>query len=388
MRDFTFHVPTRILFGKDRLGEIPSLIGDRTVLILYGSDRIRKTGLLGGIEDELVSAGIQVVGLGGVEPNPRIELVREGVRICRDMDVGFILAVGGGSVIDTAKLMALSIGHDGDPWDIMMRRVVPGEDIPASGLPIGVVLTIAAAGSEMNGNLVISNLSEGRKLALRTDFLRPVFSVLDPSLTFSVPRDQTANGIVDILSHLFENYFSPDMDATVSDRVTEGVMRSVIEAGPVVMNDPSNYEARATLMWASSVALNGITACGKIGDWATHAMEHGLSGLTDVAHGVGLAVLTPAWMEEVLSEETLPRFLLYARNVWGITGDGMDAARKGIEMTRGLFTSMGMPVHLRELGVKEGQLDEMAERSVIWGDIGFLKTLDKDGVLAVFRRAL
>jgi alcohol dehydrogenase YqhD (iron-dependent ADH family) len=255
-------------------------------------------------------------------------------------------------------------------------------------LPIGTVLTFAGTGSEMNGNAVISNKKSEQKLAIHCDFLRPRFSILDPTYTFTVSKEQTAAGAVDIFSHVLEQYFSPTLDAFLQDRLAESILKTCINYGPVVLNEPTNYNARAQLMWASSLALNGLLGYGKITDWATHGIEHAVSAMYDVTHGVGLAILTPFWMEYVFNKENMNKFVEYARNVWTVEEkNDLETAKKGIEKTREFFTNLGMPNRLRDVGVKEMRLLDMAEKTVLYGTVGKLKKLEKQDVLAILKNA-
>jgi len=294
-----------------------------------------------------------------------------------------VLAVGGGSVVDCAKVIAAGVNYDKDPWDFFEGKAKIRE-----ALPVGVVLTLAATGSEMNVNAVISNDTTKEKKGIASNFLLPKFAVLDPTYTYTVPPFQTAAGIADIMSHVFEQYFSANHDAYLQDRMCEAVLKTCIYYGPVACSQPENYEARANLMWASTIGLNGILSVGKLTDWATHMIEHEVSALYDVTHGAGLAILTPHWMEYVLDEPALPKFAHYAHNVWGITGDNeKETALAGIERTRKFFQSLGLPTRLRDVGVEEPSLELMAERAVAGGTLGRFKKLGKEDVLEILRRA-
>lgn len=386
MLNFTFENPTRIFFGKGqikRLGEEVKRYAQR-VLLLYGGGSIKANGIYDQVVAALSEGGISYVELGGVKPNPRIDSVREGVRLCRENDLQLVLAVGGGSVIDCAKTIAAGVYYNGDPWDFFIRRARI-----AQALPVGVVLTLAATGSEMNNNAVISNDETREKKGLSSNLLFPRFAILDPAYTYTVPPLQTAAGVADIMSHVFEQYFSANSDAYLQDRMCEAVLKTCIHYGPIACAEPDNYEARANLMWASTIGLNGILSVGKLTDWATHMMEHEVSALYDVTHGVGLAILTPYWMEYVLDEATVSRFALYARNVWGLTGgDEQELARQGIEKTRSFFKLLGLPATLSEVGVKEDSLELMAERAVGGGTLGRLRKLSKEDVFRILKNAL
>lgn len=386
MLDFTYMVPTKILFGKnmiERLDDELVHIGNN-VLFVYGQGSIKKTGLYNTVTDIFSKNSIEYRELPGVQPNPHIAHVRRGVDLCRQYDIDSIVAVGGGSVIDVAKTIATGVYFSGDSWE--MFKI--GDSAIQKALPIGTVLTVTGTGSEMNGNAVISNDDTREKRAIHHDILRPRFSILDPTYTFTVPKEQTAAGTVDIFSHILEQYFSPTQEAFVQDRLSEALLHTCRCYGPIVLTEPRNYEARAQLMWTSSLALNGILGYGRITDWATHGMEHALSAMYDVVHGVGLAILTPFWMEYVLGDETVERFVQYAHRVWNIKGqDDFVVAKKGIQETRDFFVSMGMPRTLRAVGVKEDKLLEMAEKSVFHESIGKFMRLDKDAVLQILKNA-
>ena len=386
MLNFNYLVSTRVFFGRESLQNLGNEIkecGER-VLFVSGQESIKKTGLYDEIIDIFHQNGFSYVELSGVQPNPRISLVRKGVDLCRKEKIDCILAVGGGSVIDTAKTIATGFYHEGDPWELF----VLGDSSVKKALPIGTVLTFTGTGSEMNGNAVISNEETREKLAIHKDILRPRFSILDPTYTFSVSKHQTAAGTVDIFSHVLEQYFSPTREAFVQDRLSEGLLRTCIQYGPVALTAPSDYEARAQLMWASSIALNGLLGYGRVSDWATHGMEHALSAMYDVTHGVGLAILTPFWMEHVLGDETVGKFLEYAKYVWGIEGSNhQTVAKRGIERTREFFTSLGMPQRLRDVGVDQNALMTMAQKAVVHGTLGKFKKLGVQDVLTILENA-
>jgi hypothetical protein len=386
MLDFNYKISTQIFFGRnsiEHLGEELKQYG-KQILFVYGQGSIKKTGLYDTVVDIFAKNNFVCHELSGVQPNPRVSLVRKGITICRQQGIECIVAVGGGSAIDSAKTIATGFYHDGDPWDLF----VIGDSSVKRALPIGTVLTFAGTGSEMNGNAVISNEQTEEKLAIHKDILRPRFSILDPTYTFSVSKSQTAAGTVDIFSHILEQYFSPTKDAFVQNRMAESLLKTCIEYGPVVLAEPTNYEARAQLMWTSSIALNGLLGYGRVSDWATHGIEHALSAVYDVTHGVGLAILTPYWMQYVFNEETKDKFVEYARNVWQIKGSNEDViAKKGIEKTREFFTRLGMPQTLRNVGVKQNTLTKMAEITVKHGDVGKFKKLGKNDVLTILKNA-
>ncbi|MBE3122517.1 MAG: iron-containing alcohol dehydrogenase [Thermoplasmata archaeon] len=386
MLDFNYMVSTKVLFGKnkiERLGEELKQYG-KNILFVYGRGSIKKNGLYDSVTNIFSRNSIVYHELPGVQPNPRITSVRQGIKLCREQNIECIVAVGGGSVIDCAKTIAAGFYHEGDPWDLFLL----GDSTIKKALPIGTILTFAGTGSEMNGNAVISNEETEQKLAIHNDVLRPRFSILDPTYTFTVPRNQTAAGTVDIFSHILEQYFSPTKDAFVQNRVAESLLKTCIYYGPIALTEPTNYEARAQLMWTSSLALNGLLSYGRITDWATHGIEHAVSAAYDVTHGAGLAILTPYWMQYVLSEETTEKFVEYAQNVWQVKGkNDLAVARKGIEKTREFFTDLGMPKTLRDVGVQENKLEDMAEKTVLYGDVGKFKKLGKNDVLTILKNA-
>ncbi|MBN2166793.1 MAG: iron-containing alcohol dehydrogenase [Marinilabiliaceae bacterium] len=387
MKNFNFYAPTKILFGKNRINDIGKEIlqSGKRVLFAYGSGSIKKSGLYDKVVSILNQSNIPFVELSGIQPNPRMSSVREGVRLCRDNNLDFILAVGGGSVIDCSKAIAAGVSYHGDAWDFMMRKAKIETPIP-----IGTVLTLSATGTEMNGNAVISNDDESDKRAMGDDSLRPVFSVLDPTLTYTVNEYQTSAGTVDIMSHIFEQYFTDDQGTFIQDSIAESILKTCIKYGPIALKEPDNYEARANLMWASSLALNGLTVSGKLaGDWATHDLEHQLSAINDLTHGAGLAILFPNWMEFVLNDKTAYKFAQMARNVWNINeSDDMVAAKKGIRCVRDFFVKLGMPSSLSEVGFKDEHVDVMADKVCMFGPVGMFKRLNVDDVKAIYQRAL
>lgn len=389
MKNFNYNVSTKILFGTgkvDELGNEVKKIGNK-VLLVYGKGSIKKNGLYDKVIEVLKREEITIFELPNVDPNPRIECVYYGAETCKREGIDLVLAIGGGSTIDCAKAIAAQSKYNGDVWeDLYVKNKMKQL---TCALPVASVLTLAATGSEMNGNSVISNMNENRKLAIGSDLLRPVFSILDPIYTYSVNKYQTAAGTADIMSHIFEQYFSPDHDGFLQNRLMEGLLKTVIHFGPIAYNEPENYEARANLMWGSSLALNGLLTYGKIStDWATHGMEHELSAYHDITHGVGLAILTPVWMEYVLSDENVHRFEEYGRYVWDISGDDpMTIAKESINKTREFFKSLDIPSTLKEVGIAEENLERMADAAVAFGPLGTMKKLHKADVLEILKRA-
>lgn len=390
MKNFNYNIPTKILFGKGKVEKLGSEINKYTskVLLVYGMSSIKKSGLYDLIKKQLADFNIECFELAGVDPNPRIESVYEGAKICKENNIGLVLAAGGGSVIDCAKAIAAQAKYEGDVWQDFYVDNKLGELRDA--LPVASILTLAATGSEMNGNSVLSKMDTNEKLAIGHGKLRPVFSILDPTYTFTVNKFHTAAGVVDIMSHVFEQYFSPDKSGYLQSRLMEGILKTAVHFGPVALKDPKNYEARANLMWSGSLALNGMMSFGKEStDWATHAMEHELSAQYDITHGMGLGILTPYWMDYVLSEENAHRFVDYAKNVWGIEGDSeMSIARKAIDKTREFFTSLGIPKTLTEVGIDHEKFEIMAEKAVKNGPLGTMKALEKEDVLEIYTMAL
>ncbi|MBR6101312.1 MAG: iron-containing alcohol dehydrogenase [Ruminococcus sp.] len=361
MDNFNFCSPTEFVFGKGRENECGSFVkkyGGSKVLIHYGGGSAVRSGLLGRVKDSLAAQGVGFAELGGVQPNPRDTLVYKGIELCRAEGIDFILAVGGGSVIDSAKAIAAGTLYDGDFWDFYSGRKVE------KALPLGVVLTIAAAGSEGSGDSVITKEDGLLKRGTGSDVLRSKFSVLDPELTQTLPAYQTACGATDIMAHVFERYFTNTKEVEITDRLCEAVLLTMVKETPRVITDPNNYEARANIMWAGMVAHNGLVGVGRSQDWNSHAIEHELSALYDCAHGAGLAVIMPAWMEFVHSHDVM-RFCQMATRVFGCQmnyADPETTAMEGIQRFRAFLHSIGMPVNLSELGAKEEDIPLLVEK--------------------------
>lgn len=360
MNNFNFCVPTDIRFGRDQIECLPEELKKygKRVLLVYGGGSIKRTGLYEKIQSLLKE--FEIYELSGIEPNPKLSSVRKGVALCKEHKIDVVLAVGGGSCIDASKHIACGAFYEGDPWDLVLdRSKVTG------ALPIAVVLTICATGSEMNSGAVISNEETNEKLEINTPLLYPALSICDPTYLYTLPAKQTAAGTVDIMSHVFEQYFQPNDGAYLTDRLAEAVLKTCVHYGPIALKEPENYEARSNLMWSSTVGLNHLLTVGKGGAWSVHPMEHELSAFYDITHGVGLAILTPAWMRYVLSDETVARFAMYARNVWDIEEtDPYRAAQLAVDKTEEFFISLGMPSTLREVGIDHSRFAEMAEEAV------------------------
>lgn len=361
MNAFTYHTPTRYVFGPGaecRAGEELAALGLNKVLVVSGHSSARRSGVLGRVTDALTASSIEWAELCGIDPNPTDIKVRQGIEICRRRSIDGILAVGGGSVIDTAKAIAAGVPYDGDFWDFWAGKAVVKE-----ALPVAVVLTIPAAGSEGSGNSVITLSESKRKISLRTDVaLRPKVAMLNPELTFTLPPEQTAAGIADMMAHIMERYFSPTPDVVVTDRVSEGVLQAIVEEAPKVMADPTDYQARANIMWCGTLAHNGVCGTGCAEDWSSHAIEHEISALYGVAHGAGLAVVFPAYLTYV-SRTKPAKVAQLGRRVFGVgESDDRVAADMAVTRLREFFGSLGLPLTMRELGIANPDITYMVER--------------------------
>lgn len=362
MNNFSFHSPTEFVFGKDTENKTALLCrkyGATKVLIVYGGGSVVRSGLLQRVEQVLQETAIPYVELGGVQPNPTDPKVYEGIDICRRESVDMLLAVGGGSVIDTAKAIAAGVPYQGDFWDFFA-----GKSVVKEALKVGVVLTIPAAGSEGSGNSVITRLDGLQKLSLRTpDALRPVFAVMNPELTFSLPPYQTACGIVDMMAHIMERYFTNTTGVEITDRMCEGALKAIIKEAAVVMAHPDDYEARANLMWCGTIAHNGICGVGRQEDWASHFMEHEISAVYNVAHGAGLAVVFPAWLT-FMAEHHPGKVCQFAERVWDVAPatNPCDTALEGISRLKAFFSAIGMPVNFTQLGIENPDIALLVEK--------------------------
>lgn len=388
MINFDFYSPTKIYFGKNReneVGEIIKKYGFKKVLLHYGQNSIKKTGLYDKVILSLKNAEVSFIELSGVEPNPKIELVRQGVKIVKDEQIDFILAVGGGSVIDSAKAIACGAKVDFDPWLFNLHQKTPTD-----ALPVGVILTISAAGSELSNSCVISDLDTYFKNGFNSDHIRPLFAIENPELTYSVSKFQTGCGIVDILMHTIERYFTDTPEIEFAKNISEGLIKSVIDAGYKAIKDPSNYDARSTLMIASSFSHNGLTGLGGKMYFTVHKLEHQISGTFDnVAHGAGLSVLFPAWAKWIYKED-LNSFVRFAKNIFNITeGTDDEIAYKGILALEKYFKDIDMPTRFSDLGITPESFEAMASR-ITKNDtvkvVGFIE-LDKKAVLEIFELA-
>ncbi|MES0856071.1 iron-containing alcohol dehydrogenase [Geobacillus sp. G4] len=387
MQEFIFRNPTKLIFGKGQLERLKEEVPrcGKKVLLVYGGGSIKRNGLYEEVMKILGNIGAEVIELPGVEPNPRVSTVRKGVDICKREGVEFLLAVGGGSVIDCTKAIAAGAKFDGDPWEFITKKA------PVTGaLPFGVVLTLAATGSEMNSGSVITNWETKEKYGWGSPFTFPQFSILDPTYTMTVPKDHTVYGIVDMMSHVFEQYFHHTPNTPLQDRMCEAVLKTVIETAPKLINDLENYELRETIMYSGTIALNGFLQMGVRGDWATHNIEHAVSAVYDIPHAGGLAILFPNWMKHVL-DENVSRFAQLAVRVFDVDPAGKserDVALEGIERLREFWSSLGAPSRLADYGIGEENLELMADKAMAFGEFGRFKTLNRDDVLAILRASL
>ena len=361
MKDFVYYAPTEVVFGKDSEKQVASLVkkyGGKKVLVHYGGQSAKKSGLLDNICGLLNEGGVEFIELGGVVPNPRLSKVREGIALCREQNIDFILAVGGGSVIDSAKAIAYGVPYDGDVWDFYL-----GKATAETCLPVATVLTIPAAGSEMSESSVITNEDGDVKLGYSNNISRPKFAIMNPVRTYTLPPYQTAAGVTDMIMHTMERYFTHDDDMTLTDSVSEALMRTLKDSVMEVLKNPTDYRHRAQIMWGGSIAHNGLTGCGLSDDWATHQLEHELSGMFDATHGAGLAAIWPSWARYVY-KENVSRFVRFAVNVMGVENDFTNpeaTALKGIEAMEEFYHAIGMPINIHELIGREVTDDEIRE---------------------------
>ncbi len=388
MDNFTFYSPTYFVFGKGKENETGHYVrrfGGSKVLIHYGGGSVVRSGLLDRVKASLDKEGVSYIELGGVKPNPRSGLVYQGIELCKKEGVDFVLAVGGGSTIDSSKAIAMGAVYDGDFWDFYAGRAAAER-----ALPVASVLTIAAAGSEGSDGSVITNEDGMYKRPYGSEVIRPVFAVMNPELTMTLPPYQTASGCTDIMAHVFERYFTNTRNVEITDRFCEAVLKTIIKELPKVLEDPNDYEARANIMWASTMAHNDICGVGREQDWASHNLEHELSALYDCAHGAGLAVMFPAWMTYVMPHD-VNRFAQFAVRVWGCEMDfehPEETAREGIARTKAFFHSIGMPTSFSELGAKEEDIPKLLDTLQIDGRTeGFFVKLGRKECEEVYRLA-
>lgn len=388
MNSFDFYSPTYFVFGRDReadTGKYVKKFGGSRALVVYGGQSAKKSGLLDRIQKSLSYEGIFALELGGVKPNPRSGLVREGIELCRREKIDFLLAVGGGSVIDTAKSIAMGAVYDGDFWDFFSGKT------PETALPVGVVLTIAASGSEGSPNAIITNEQTLEKNAAEADCIRPKFAVMNPALTESLPPFQTACGITDIISHAFERYFTNTPGVEFTDRLLEGIVIAMMHEGRRVMEDPHNYDARANIMWGGMVCHNDILGVGRKQDWNSHHLEHVLSAVYDCAHGAGISVIMPAWMSYCIEHTDGMRFAQMACNIFGCRMDYDDpkrTAREGVAAFKNFLKSIGMPLTFAEIGADPGSIEKLVEMNNIGdGVTGGFVGLDRQAHFEIYEIA-
>ncbi|WP_242219317.1 iron-containing alcohol dehydrogenase [Bacillus cereus group sp. BfR-BA-01380] len=387
MQNFVFRNPTKLIFGKGQLEQLKLEIPQygKKVLLVYGGGSIKQNGVYDNVISMLKEIDAEIFELSGVEPNPRLSTVNKGIQIYKENNIEFILAVGGGSVIDCTKAIAAGSKYEGDAWDLVTKKAIAKE-----ALPFGTVLTLAATGSEMNAGSVITNWETNEKYGWGSPVTFPQFSILDPNHTISVPRNQTIYGMVDIMSHVLEQYFHQDTNTALQDRYCESILQTVIETAPNLLHDLESYEHRETILYCGTMALNGILAMGVRGDWATHNIEHAVSAVYDIPHGGGLAILFPNWMKHVL-HENVDRFKQFAIRVFHVQTEektDVDIALEGIEALRQFWTSIGAPARLADYKIGEEQIDVMAEKAMAYGEFGQFKKLNKQDVVAIYRASL
>lgn len=389
MKNFHFYSPTYFVFGKGKESETGAMVnrfGGARVLLHYGTGSVVKSGLLDRVKNSLTRQGIYFTELGGVVPNPRSGLVYEGIELCRNEKIDFIVAVGGGSAIDSAKAIAMGVPYDGDFWDFYS-----GKAVCRKALPVATILTIAAAGSEGSNSSVITHEDGNFKRGCTSEHIRPVFSVLNPELTLSLPNYQTACGAVDMMAHVMERYFTNTPDVEITDRLCEGILLTVIRETPKALADASDYESRANIMWAGMVAHNDVCGVGRDQDWSTHGLEHELSALYDVAHGAGLAVMFPAWMKYVMHHDVM-RFAQFAVRVWGCEMNFQNpeqTALEGILRYENFLRSIGMPVRFSEIGARAEDIPLLVKQTGIGkGTMGSFVKLNAQDIEKIYQLAV
>ena len=389
MENFNFKSPTRVIFGKDTHEETGKYIKEfsKKILVLYEGEAelIKNLGIYDKVVKSLEENGIEYLTLGGVVPNPRLSLVYKGIDICKENGIDFILAIGGGSVIDSAKAIALGTAYDGDVWDFFT-----GKNTPVKSMNVGVVLTIPGSGSEMSESSIISNEELSMKCVCDTEVNFPVFSILDPQVCFTIPSHLMACGVTDIMSHLMERYFSQAKDTQLSDALLEAAMRTVVEFGPKIMAEPKNYNNAAQIMWSATVAHNGMIACGRIADWSSHRIEHEISAIYDITHGAGMAIVFPAWMKYV-KDANIDVFVNFATKVFGVEEKGSkeEIALEGIKRLEEFFKSLGLKTTLKESGINDEHFEEMAQKALGGSEtLGRFKKLTKEDIVSILKRSL
>lgn len=388
MENFTFVSPTRIIFGRNTEETVGGQVKkySKKILFCYGGGSIKKSGLYDRIVKSLKENGIEFIELSGIKPNPRLSTVRVGIKICRENDINFVLAAGGGSVLDTAKAVAVGVPYSGDVWDFYLGKA----EVKAA-LPVGAILTIPATGSEASNSSVITNEDGWFKKGINTDLIRPVFAIMNPKLTFTLPPYQTACGAADIMAHVMERYFTNTQHVDLTDRLCEGTLKTIINNAPLALENPRNYDARAEMMWASTIAHNGVLGTGRETDWASHKMEHELSGIYDIAHGAGLSIIFPAWMKYVY-KHNIKRFVQFAVRVWDVDlsfDSEEEIALEGIKRMTEFFKKMGLPVKLSEINIPDDRFEEMADKCTSSDTklIGGFVKLKKSDIINIYKLA-
>lgn len=387
MKDFYYYNPTKLSFGKDSVGFLGKLLSKehKRILLHYGGGSIKRTGLYDQVMDILKERNLEVYELPGVVPNPRLGLVREGIQICKEKDISFILAVGGGSVIDSAKAIAAGAKYDGDVWDFFTKEAFVEEAIP-----LGVILTIPATGSETSNGSVVTNEDGMLKRSFNSDLVRPEFAILNPELSMTLPDNQTFAGITDIISHVLERYFTHTENVDLTDNLCEGTLRAVIKNSYRLKEDPQDYAARAEIMQSGTIAHSGLLGLGRADDWSSHKIGHEISALYGTTHGVTLSIIFPAWMKYVYKENPA-RFARFAVEVFGIAPDDKsdeELALEAIEAFENFLRDIGMPTRLKEIGVSSDRFEEMAKKCVLSGPIGQLKVLNEEDIIKIYQLAL
>ncbi|MEB2356143.1 iron-containing alcohol dehydrogenase [Bacillus pumilus] len=390
MENFIYYNPTKLMFGKGQLDGLKSELAryGKRVLLVYGGGSIKKNGLYDNVISALNEAEAEVFELSGVEPNPRLTTVKKGIDICQNESIDFLLAVGGGSVIDCTKAIAAGAEYDGDVWDIISKKTTAQK-----ALPFGTVLTLAATGSEMNPDSVITNWETNEKYVWGSSVTHPAFSILDPEHTYSVPENQTVYGMVDMMSHVFEQYFHNVKNTPLQDRMCFAVLQTVIETAPKLLEDLQSYEHRETILYAGTIALNGTLQMGYFGDWASHTIEHAVSAVYDIPHAGGLAILFPNWMRHTL-DHNVDRFKNLMLNMFDIETEGKsdrDIALEGIDKLSAFWTSLGAPSRLADYDIGEDQLDKIADiaaKEMEYGGFGNFMKLGRDDILAILKASL
>lgn len=387
MENFIYRNPTKLIFGKGQIEALKTEIPKygKKVLLVYGGGSIKKSGLYEKVMSTLEEIGVEVVELSGVEPNPRLSTAKKGIEICKSEQIDFILAVGGGSVIDCTKLIAAGAKYDGEAWDLVVKKAFATEAIP-----FGTILTIAATGSEMNSGSVITNWEINEKHGWGSSVTFPQFSILDPVNTFTVPKNQTIYGIVDMMSHVLEHYFHLEENTHFQDRMCESLLITIMETAPKLLQNLENYEHRSTILYSGTMALNGMLNMGYAGDWASHNLEHAVSAVYDIPHGGGLAILFPHWMEHNLLIKPA-RFKQLAERVFNVNAEGKsdeEVGLEGIHKLREFWNSIGAPTHLADYEIDDSKIELMADKAMKNGEFGKFAKLNKEDVLAIYRASL